>query len=188
MKGNVSMRKVSGVLLTAAMVLSVGMVAALPGGAAVAAKPTCKTLSGTATFAPALPKIGSPTKTKPVVTSKGGKLGGCTGGGVTGGTLGSKLTFGIASNCSSLLAGGTTNTKGTVNIVWNNKKTSTAAVTLKGVPKKATTTTIAGTITAGLFKASKVSVVIVFTPLKGGCTSGPLTSVTFKQVTPLTIK
>ena len=181
------MRKVSGVLLTAALVLSVGMVAASPGGAA-AAKPTCKTLTGTAAFAPALPKVGSAAKTKPVVTTKGGKLGGCVGGGVTGGTLATKLTFGLPSNCSSLLAGSPTNTKGTVTIVWSNKKTSTATVTLKGVPKKATTSTVAGTITAGLFKASKISVVINFTPLKGGCSTAALTSVSYKQVSALTVK
>ena len=73
------MRKVSGVLLAGAMVLSVGMVAS-PGGAA-AAKPTCKTLSGTATFAPPLPKIGATTTTKPTVSIKGADLTGCTGGG-----------------------------------------------------------------------------------------------------------
>ena len=89
------MRKVSGVLLTAALVLSAGMVAASPGGAA-AAKPTCKTLSGLATFSPPLPKPKAPTKTKPTITIKGAKLAGCIGGGVTGGPLRRRSSCGSA--------------------------------------------------------------------------------------------
>ena len=57
------MRKFAGVCLAAAMLLPVGLIAASPSGAA-AAKPTCKTATGTATFSPALPKIKATTKVK----------------------------------------------------------------------------------------------------------------------------
>jgi hypothetical protein len=181
------MRKFAGVLLAAALMLPVGLMAS-PAGAA-AAKPTCKTLSGNASFSPALPKIGSATKVKPTITVKGGKLGGCTGGGVSSAVVGATLKFGVANNCASLLApGGTTSTTGTVSIVWNTKATSTAKVTLPGVKGKPTTFTLMGSITTGLFKGSKLSVVATFKPLNGGCTKGALTSVSFTNNSALTIK
>ncbi len=181
------MRKFAGLLLVAAVALPVGLVAT-HAGAAAAAKPTCKTISGQASFSPALPALSSTSKTKPTVTIKGAKLAGCTGGGVTSGTVASTLKFGIANNCKSLLAGATTNTTGTVTIVWNTKASSTAKVTLKGVTGKATSQTVAGPITTGLFKGSSLSIVTIFTPLKGGCTTAGLALVSFKQVSPLTIK
>jgi hypothetical protein len=180
------MRKFAGVLMAAAMVLPVGIIATQAGAAA--AKPTCTTISGQASFSPALPALSSSATTKPTVTIKGAKLAGCTGGGVTGGTVASTLKFGIANNCKTLLAGASTKTTGTVTIVWNTKATSTAKVTLVGVTGKATSQTVSGPITTGLFKGSKISVVTNFTPLKGGCTTAGLALVSFKQVSPLTIK
>jgi hypothetical protein len=168
------------------MLLPLGLIAS-PSGAA-AAKPTCKTISGTASFSPALPALKNTTKVKSTITIKGAKLGGCTGGGVTGGTVGATLKYGIASNCTTLVAGATANISGTVTIVWNTKATSTVNVTLKGVTNKPTSQTVSGPITLGLFKGSKVSVVTMFTPLNGGCTTAGLSKVTFKQSSALTIK
>jgi hypothetical protein len=172
------MRKVAGVLVVAAMMLPVGLVATHAGAAA--ATPTCKTLAGTATFAPAIPKVGSTAKVKPTISIKGAKLGGCTGGGVTGGTVNSTLKFGLAANCSSLLAGASTKTAGTVSIIWNTKATSTVGkATLVGVTGHPTQSTVSGAITAGLFKGKKVSVVTNYIIPAGGCTSANLAKVTF---------
>jgi hypothetical protein len=181
------MRKVAGVLVAAAMMLPVGLVATHAGAAA--ATPTCKTLAGTATFSPAVPKVGSTTKVKTTVGIKAAKLGGCTGGGVTGGTVNATLKFGLAANCSSLLKGDSTNTTGTVSIVWNTKATSTVAkATLVGVTGHPTQSTVSGPISAGLFKGKKVSVVTNYKLPTGGCTSADLAKVTFTALKPLTVK
>ena len=129
------MRKFAGVLLAAALMLPVSLMAA-PAGAA-AATPTCKSVIGQASFSPALPALKSKATSKPTITIKGAKLTGCTGGGVTGGTVGATLKFGIANNCTTLLAGASTKTTGTVTIAWNTKKTSTAKVTLVGAHRQA---------------------------------------------------
>jgi hypothetical protein len=160
------------------MLLPVGLIAAAPADAVGGT--VCKTASGTATFLPALPSIKSTTKNKPTVTIKNGKLAGCVGGGVTSATLTATLKFGLASNCKSLLAGASTNTKGTEKITWNNKKTSTVTLTLTGVPKKPTNITATGPVTLGLFKGSKQSGTLAFTLPAGACTTKPLSTVTFK--------
>lgn len=172
------MRKVAGVLVTAAMMLPVGLVATHAGAAA--ATPTCKALAGTATFTPAIPKVGSATKVKTTVGIKGAKLSGCTGGGVTGGTVNATLKFGLAANCASLLKGDSTKTAGTVTIIWNTKATSTVAkATLVGVTGKPTQSTVSGKITAGLFVGKTVSVVTNYVIPAGGCSKSDLAKVTF---------
>jgi len=177
------MRRIAGVLFAVAMVAPIGLVAS-PAGAAAGA--TCKTISGTAAFSPGLPPVTAKTTAKPTVTIKNAKLGGCTGG-VTSGTLSATLKFGIANNCKTLIAGATTNTSGTATVVWNNKTTSTIALKLVGVKGKPTQTTIPGTVTTGAFKGSKSSGTVVYTIAGGQCTSKPLTSVPFKQVTSIVI-
>jgi hypothetical protein len=169
-------------LLTAATLLPVGLIAA-PAGAA--AKTTCKSAGGSATFTPALPKVGSTAKVKPTIKIVGGKLAGCTGGGVTGGTLAATIKFANAANCSSLLNGAPTGAKGTETITWSNKQTSTVTLTLAAVKGKPTQTKAAGVVTAGLFKGAKQSGTLNYTPLNGGCTTANLAKVTFKQVTPV---
>jgi hypothetical protein len=79
------MRKVGGVLLAVAMVLPLALIAS-PGGAAGAGQ-TCSKLTGTVTFAPPLPKIGSTKKVVTTFSVKGGKLTGCTGPGGASGTV-----------------------------------------------------------------------------------------------------
>jgi hypothetical protein len=170
-------------LLAAATMLPVGLFAG-PAGAAV--KTSCKTATGSATFTPALPKIGSTTKVKPTINVAGAKLAGCTGGGVTGGTLAATVKFANAANCSSLLAGSPTGTKGTETIIWSNKQTSTISLTLTAVKGKPTQTNAIGVVTAGLFKGAKQAGTLNYTPVGGGCTSANLSKVTFKQVTPVT--
>jgi hypothetical protein len=176
-------RRVAGFLVAAAMVLPIGLISS-PAGAAGAT--TCKTASGTATFAPALPKVGSKAKVKPTVTIKG-NVGNCTGG-VKSAALKATLKFSIANNCSTLLAGASTGTKGTETLTWNTKKTSTVALTLVGVKGHVTQTKASGTVTAGVFKGSKQSGTLNYTLPKGACTAAGLSKVTFKQIAPIVIK
>jgi hypothetical protein len=176
------MRKVAGFLTAAAMVLPVGLIAA-PAGAATGA--TCTTVSGTAIVKPGLP---STTATvKPVISAKNVKLGGCTGG-VTSGLLSGTLKGSVAQNCAGLAKQGNFGLKGTGTIVWNTKATSTITWALTPGPKgKFTTVNLPGTVTAGLFKGSKMSGQVTFTLSGGQCGTKPLTSVGFKQATKFVI-
>ena len=179
------MRKVAGVLFTAAMVLPVAVMVSPAGSAA--ATPTCKAASGTATFTPPLPKVGVATLVKPTIKVTG-TLSGCTGGGVTGAKIASTLKQAIAGNCTTLLKGATANIAGSETLTWNTKATSTVALKLTGVKGKATQTTATGTVSAGLFKGAKQAGTLSFTPLAGGCTTASLAKVSFKQVTTFTLK
>jgi len=163
--------------------LPIGLIAS-PAGAAV--KTTCKTASGSATFTPALPKVGSTAKVKSTIKIAGAKVAGCKGGGVTSAKLAATVKFANASNCDSLLAGKPTGAKGTETITWSNNKTSTVSIALAGFAGKPTQTKVTGTVTSGQFKGAKQSGTLAYTPLNGGCTSAGLSKVSFKQVTPLT--
>jgi len=181
------MRKLSGVLFAATMLVPLGLISSLAGAASTT--PTCKTISGTAAISPALPALKSKLLVKPTATIKGAPLGGCSGGGVTSAAVGSTLKWGLPANCTTLVAGKTANIAGTVTLVWNTKASSTATVTVHALNTKAPTNlTIAGSITTGLFKGSKLSLVVAFAPLNGGCTTAGLAKASFKQVSALTIK
>ncbi len=179
------MRKVAGVLFSAAMVLPLAVMVSPAGSAA--AKPTCKAASGTATFTPPLPKIKDPKLVKPTIKITG-TLTGCTGGGVTSAKIAATLKQAIAGNCTTLLAGKTANIAGTETLTWNTKATSTIALKLTGVTGKATQTSATGKVTKGLFIGGTQGGITVFAPVAGGCTTAPLAKVTFKQQTAFTIK
>jgi hypothetical protein len=179
------MRKTLGLLCAAALMLPVVMLTAQPAGAAGGT--TCKTFTGTATFNPPLPPLGSTQKVKGTVTVTG-KESGCAGGGVASATVtGKSAPATTGSNCTTL-ATSKTGTKFTLNTKWNNGKTSTT--TLTSTPtKNPTIQTIAGTVTAGLFKGSHLSTVVQYTLPKGACSAGhPLKTVTLKNTKPLVIK
>jgi len=112
----------------------------------------------------------------------------CTGGGVTGAKITATLKQAIAGNCSSLIAGATANIAATETITWNTNATSTVALKLTDVTKKAAQTTATGPVSAGLFKGAKQSGTPNYTPLSGGCTKAALVKVSFKQLTAITIK
>jgi hypothetical protein len=181
------MRKVAGVLLTAAMVLPVGLMAA-PAGAVGGT--SCKTAVGSATFTPALPKLSSKTTVLSTIKSTGAKIGGCVGGSVTSATATITAKFSKPGNCTTLATAKTASpTKGTGTWTWNNKKTSTIALTLTGgTGATATHAKLAGTVTAGLFKGSKLSGSVIYAIPSGACKTTALSKVTFKQLTPLVIK
>jgi hypothetical protein len=173
-------------LLTAAMVLPVGL-SASPAGAVGGT--ACPKASGTATFKPALPKIHSTTKVLPTVTIVGAKTSGCVGGGVTAGTLSATLKFHTASNCDTLIAGKSGNVYGPLKIVWaNSKGTSTIGkATLAGITgQPPTVQKVSGLVTLGKFKGSKLTATTVYTIATtpaGQCSSTGLSKVTFKLKT-----
>jgi hypothetical protein len=181
------MRKVAGVLFAAAMVLPIGLVAS-PAGAVGGT--SCKTASGSATFTPALPKLGSKVLVISTVKATGAKIGACTGGGVKSATASITAKFSKPGNCTTLATSKTPSpTKGTGTWVWNTKKTSTIALTLTGgTGATATHAKLAGTVTAGLFKGSKLSGSVIYTIPAGACQKVALTKVTFKQLTAIVIK
>jgi hypothetical protein len=106
---------------------------------------------------------------------------------VTSGLLSATLKFGTANNCIGLAQGKSSNISGTAKVVWNNKATSTITLKAVGVPGKPTQLKIPGTVTAGKFKGSKTSGTTEFKIPSGQCSSKPLTSPTFKQVTKIVI-
>jgi len=180
------MRKSFVVLLGVASLLPM-VVMTSPAGAATGT--TCKTASGTATFSPALPKLGNKTLVTSTITVKNAKLGGCSNG-VTSGTLSLTAKI-ISANCTTLASppANAKPTVGTEKITWapTAKGTSTVALTLGTVKGKPTETTTNGTVSAGTFKGTKSSGTVVYTLPKGACTANALTTVTFKQLTSLNI-
>jgi hypothetical protein len=176
--------KVAGLLFATALVLPIGLIAS-PAGAA--AGTTCKTSTGKATFNPPLPKLGSTTLVKTVLTGTG-TLSGCVGGGVTGGSVKTVSVKSSGSNCSTQLANKTIS-KATETITWNTKQTSTIAITLSPVKgKPSTNKAVSGTVTAGLFKGLHQTGLTVFTPATGSCTATTLSSVTYKNGIPAAFK
>jgi len=173
------MRKYVGLLCAAALTVPAAlMITASP--AAAAPVTSCGVAKGTATFNPPLPKLGSTTKVKTQLKSKG-TVSGCTGGGVKSGTT----TFtGIrsktGSNCSTLVAPKASDapTKGTIVIKWNTGKSSTASgFSIKQTDATHATTT--GKITTGLFKGKVIKGIVEFKPETGGCTTKALAKVTY---------
>src|SRR3954467_4676513 len=179
------MRKIGGVLLAAAVALPLFVIGA-PGGAAGAGQ-TCSKLTGTVTFKPPLPKIGSTKKVITTFSVKLGKLSGCAGpGGATGTvTLTAKTTK--PGTCSTLASGSTTN--GTETIKWAKGAASTLKVKLIS-PKASTNATVSGSVSAGQFKGMKTTASAGYTLPKGACSSKDLSSaaISLKKGTKLVIK
>jgi len=178
------MHRFTRVLLAALVALPV-VLAASSAGAAVGT--SCAKASGSATFSPALPKIGSTSKVTTTVTIKG-TLGGCTGGGVTSAALVANIKFTIPSNCSSLLAGAATGARGTETLTWNTKQKSAATLVLYGVTGKPTETTAFGPVTSGPFAGLEQTGTLAYTLPTGACASTGLSKVTFTQAGSQTFK
>ena len=175
------MRKIPVVVLAAALVVPFGAIASRAGAAGGT---TCQTIKGSATFKPALPKLGVSTKVLSSVSVANGTFGDCVGGGVTAGTVKLASKFSKPGNCATLATGGSANpTKGTETITWNTKQTSTVALTLTGVNGQPTQAKVTGTVAAGLFKGAKQSGTVAYVIPKGGCTAKALSIVAVRQVT-----
>jgi hypothetical protein len=165
------------------------VVAATGGSAGAAGGTSCKTSTGTASFKPGLPVSGSTQKVKPTVTVKNAKVTGCKGGGVTSGKYNSTDKFKTATNCDTLLSGAPAPhpPTGTLTTTWNTGAKSTGNVTLQPVTGQPTQTHVTGKVSSGLFKGLTLNATISFAAKKGDCISTPLTQVSFKLVSPLTI-
>jgi hypothetical protein len=174
-------------LLAAAMVLPFGLVAMPSAGAAGGT--SCAHTSGTATFNPVLPKSGDSTTVTPKVSGKKGAITSCSGGGVTSATLTTKAKFHTPTNCDILLSGNPSKKppSGTITTKWNTGATSTASVKLLPVSGQTLEAHITGKVTSGLFVGLTVNQTISFAPKTGNCLTTDLSSVTFSEVTPLTI-
>ena len=75
-------------------------------------------------------------------------------------------------------------------IKWNTGSSSTIAAQLREIANVSVTTqTVSGSVTAGLFKGSKLSGKFNYTLPKDGCAKGhPLARVTYKDVGSMVIK
>jgi len=158
-------------------------------GATAPATPTCKTVTGSATFTPALPVLASSSVVKSTVAATG-KATACTGGGVTSATMSSSFKFAKAGNCASLAGGTGGAITGPVTLKWNTGKTTTVgAAKLQQSAANPFQASVQGKVTAGLFPGKTLKLTITFAPTTGECTTKPLSKVTFTQVAPgLTIK
>jgi hypothetical protein len=184
MRGRARFATTAGVLVAAALLVpNTAVGAASP--AAVA--PPCKTFAGTAVLSPGLPKVGAVTRVKPKISINGASLSGCQGQ-VSSGRVSATVEFGKSTNCMLFITQVTANVvvkaKGTLRIVWNNKKTSTIALSMSfgSVPDKASLATMVGTVNAGLFKGRTESWTVLWSMKEDECFGGaPLTSLAFSQ-------
>jgi hypothetical protein len=173
------LRKFFGFTMAIALLAPMGVLAAGPAGAATGT--SCKSVSGNVTVTPGLSTVA-----KAQVITFNLPVKGCTGGGVTSGTVKGTDKVTKPGTCATLGAPGPAQ-KITGTITWNTKKTSTftATTTTKGL-----TFTIAGTVTGGLFKGTKVSEAGKYALPKSGkfCTvANPLKTLTVTGTKPFVI-
>ncbi len=151
-----------------------------PFGSTIKGATQCLTQAGTATFTPALPRLGDRTLVDSVLTLSG-TIGSCTGGGVTSGTT-EVVAAPVASNCTTLVAASQPAIVGTLTITWNTNATSTIALELQQVKGKPTQTLITGRVTAGLFKGMQETGTLTYTVPAGGCTTQDLSTLSYKNI------
>lgn len=180
------MRKFVGLVLAAGLLVPAAIYVGAPAGAAGGT--SCASGKGSAKFTPALPDLSSKVKVKDVLTSSG-TVAGCTGT-VKSGVLTGKAPASTGSNCLTIATPTTTPTKITLTVKWNTGTTSTIAAQLKEIPKTPVTTqTVSGSVTAGLFKGSKLSGKFTYKLPAGACSKGhPLAALTYVNVGATVIK
>ena len=168
-----------------AVALAAGGVTAFMAAPAYAAPlQSCAKVSGTATFAPGL--TNAPKNN--VITAKGAETG-CTPAASTGGAGALTASIKVTAGSCAKLATGKQKLTGTAQSTWKNKKISKYSVTFTtGTGPTATTATITGTVTSGLFVGKKITGQVKFTIQgKPNCTSTPVKSVAFKSTKPFVI-
>ena len=179
------MRKFVGIFFVIAIAAPLGVIAAAPAGAA-AAGTTCKSFGGTASFNPTLPKLGSGTKVKSVLSGTG-TIGSCSGT-VSGGSVKFVSAKSASENCTTLGTAPTASIKATEVITWNTGKTSTIAIKLSEIPgNPVTTQALTGSVTAGEFKGLHERGKLMYSVL-GGCISSGLSKISFQASGSITIK
>ncbi len=167
------MRKI---LVAMALSCLVVAAAAAPAGAPVLHGTSCRSGNGTATFVPALPKVGSSTKVTPTIKVTG-KIGACSGGNVTSATFHLSAKPQHSMNCVTLRAGSYT-AGGTDHLTWNTQSTSTVTFNLHGVKGQVPTASVSGSVTAGPFHGMTFSQLITYKLGNGACATKPLTTAT----------
>jgi hypothetical protein len=179
------MRKIVGIFFAIAMVATLGAIAAAPAGAA-AAGTVCKSFAGTASFNPTLPKLGSGSKVKSVLTGTG-SISSCSGS-VSSGSVKFVSSKSAGENCKTLGTPPTAAIKATEVISWNTGATSTIAIKLSEVPgNPVTTQAITGTVTGGAFSGAHERGKLIYAAVNGGCVSTGLSKISF-QSSSITIK
>jgi hypothetical protein len=173
------MRKFAGVFFASAMVLSLGLVAAAPSGAAAVKGTTCTAPSGTIKILPGLtatPKVQTITFNLP--------LKGCTGTVKTGSVKGTEKTTAISTG---------TFAKGkplplSATITWNTKATTGFTATAKTTTTKTGITyVISSKISKGLFKGLTLTTSGAIGFGAPGANKA-ISNLTLKGTKPLTIK
>lgn len=176
------MRRAVGVFFAASLLVT--MVATSPAGAANTTLPKCKSLSGTQTYTPGLPKIGDPKLVKPVVNTSL-KIVGCTGGGITSGTSTGSTKATKGENCTTLAKGaGKPGAASKGVIKWSNGQTSTTSNVLTQTSKAGASPIVVKLVskyTAGLGKGKTSTAIIKAVPNKGFCITAPFSKATFKS-------
>jgi hypothetical protein len=178
------MKRFLTVPLMLGLTLAMGVAVAAPGNAVVHSQ-SCAHLNGTATLTPGL----SATPTNQTATAHGNNTG-CTPIATTGGSgvTNAKLTI-VKGSCAKL-ATGNQSFSGTASTTWHNAKVSHYTLTFKtGTGSLATTATITGKVSSGLFVGKAVSGAVKFTPKAGqNCTAGhPIKNLTFASTRAFTI-
>ena len=180
------MRRIVGIFFIVAMAAPMGAIAAAPAGAATAGT-TCKSFSGTGSFAPTLPKLGTSAKVKSVLTATG-SIASCSGS-VTDGSFKFVSSKSAGENCKSLATPPTAAIKATEVITWSSGKTSTISIKLAEVPlTPVTTQAMTGTVTSGLFQGLHLKGKVMYAALNGGCTSTGLSKISLQASGPIVIR
>jgi hypothetical protein len=183
------LKKSFGFGMAIALVASIGIMTAAPGGSAASAGTTCAAPNGKLSITPGLsttPAIQTINISLPVT--------GCKGGGVTGGTSKGTSKGTTKQTCATYFsAAASTGTKTAVTISWTPKSmgTSTFTATTKSVPgKSALTASLSGKITKGLFLGKTVTTTVVVSFPSGlGCKpTAPVKTILIKGTKPLVIK
>lgn len=180
------MRKPVYAVLVAGLLLSSLSIGAAPVGAASGT--SCKSSTGSLSFNPTLPKLGSSAKVFAKL-SMSGVISSCSGGGVSSGQL--KFTSGTSKsgmNCATLAAYSSSPMSGTEVIAWDAGGTSTISLKLLDVKDSPTMERLQGTVSAGLFKGLKQSGLIQFSLPSNGCTKVGFSKASYRAINPLTIK
>jgi hypothetical protein len=180
------MRKGLGLLFALALCLPVGVVTAGAAGSATNTKlPKCKAFTGTQTYVPGLPKLGSTKKVKPKTTTHL-KITGCTGApGITSGKSDGSQVSKTATNCTTLFANaGKPGKPTTGTIVWSNgqKSQTSNVLTVTGTtPDGKLKAKLVTKYTGGLGKGKTSTATVLATPNAGWCSTKPFTKTTFKS-------
>jgi hypothetical protein len=185
------MRKPVYAVLVTGLLVSTLSIGAAPVGAArvgAASGTSCKSSTGSLSFSPTLPKLGSSAKVFAKL-SMSGVISSCSGGGVSSGQL--KFTSGTSKsgmNCATLAAYSSSPMSGTEAIAWDGGGTSTISLKLLDVKDSPTMERLQGTVTSGLFKGQKQSGLVQFSLPSNGCTKVGFSKASYRAINPLTIK